>query len=363
MKRLLVGLAAVGWLCACNASSTGAGPGGSTPDGSTPSSTDTGVTPAPASDGGGNWLDASTDGPAPPGSFTLQFGPITVGAGVENTQCLTLDLGNPDPIHVGAIHNILGNSSHHMIVYAVAPQAEVTTPFNCQPFTETLNPADGTTLIVSQKKNDLLVFPQGVAYTLTAHQMIRIEMHYINATASATTLVSTTTMIPTNDYVYEAGFLFIGDPDITLPPMSMTTLGPIFFQAPAKYANVNFFAVTGHEHKLGTDVTVSTATSSTALVDSVYDVPGWLWSEPATINHDPPFKLPANGGFTFTCNWDNTTTDTVTFGESANDEMCFFWAYYYPSQGDEVCFHTNQVPGGIDLCCPGSQYCSLLGGM
>ena len=89
-------------------------------------------------------------------------------------------------------------------------------------------------------------------------------------------------------------------------------------------------------------MTVSTATGKTALVDSVYDVPGWLWSEPATVDHAPPFKLPANGGFTFTCNWDNTTTDTVKFGESANDEMCFFWAYYYPSQGDEVCFHTDR---------------------
>jgi len=31
--------------------------------------------------------------------------------------------------------------------------------------------------------------------------------------------------------------------------------------------------------------------------------------------------------------------------------MCFFWAYYYPSQGSHVCFHTNQF-GNVDVCCP-----------
>jgi hypothetical protein len=27
----------------------------------------------------------------------------------------------------------------------------------------------------------------------------------------------------------------------------------------------------------------------------------------------------------------------VKFGESFNDEMCFLWQYYYPSQGFQLC--------------------------
>jgi hypothetical protein len=51
----------------------------------------------------------------------------------------------------------------------------------------------------------------------------------------------------------------------------------------------------------------------------------------------------------------------VTFGESATNEMCFFWAYYYPSQGSRVCMHSDRVQGGIDLCCPGSSiWCTIL---
>ena len=42
--------------------------------------------------------------------------------------------------------------------------------------------------------------------------------------------------------------------------------------------------------------------------------------------------------------------------------MCFFWAYYYPSQGSKVCIHTQQAGGasGVDVCCPGDSLCSLV---
>jgi hypothetical protein len=43
--------------------------------------------------------------------------------------------------------------------------------------------------------------------------------------------------------------------------------------------------------------------------------------------------------------------------------MCFFWAYYYPDKGPKVCFHTDRVAGGLDICCPGgSPLCSAFGG-
>ena len=38
-------------------------------------------------------------------------------------------------------------------------------------------------------------------------------------------------------------------------------------------------------------------------------------------------------------------------------EMCFFWLYYYPSQGAKVCAHSDQFnqPTGIDVCCPAAE--------
>jgi hypothetical protein len=191
--------------------------------------------------------------------------------------------------------------------------------------------------------------------------MVRLEMHYINATQGPLTLTGSSTMKTAPTFKDEANFLFIGNPDIKIPAMSTFTLGPTFFKLDQDtFGGANFFAFTGHEHKYGTNVTVQTAASATDNAGNmVYQVPNWVWSEPATEFHDPPVQIPDQGGFSFTCDWDNTSPAEVKFGESANNEMCFFWAYYYPSKGAYVCMHTAQA-NGHDFCCPGAVECAFI---
>jgi hypothetical protein len=320
-----------------------------------------------ACSGSGSTPSTGTQGGASQGaSYTLDFGPINVPPGTENTQCIVKRLGNTAPVHVGQIHDVLGDASHHMIVYRVNDTTERTTPFDCKPFTDTLNPADGSPLVITQKRDDTVQLPPGVGFTLDTNQMLRIEMHYINPDAAPVTLHSTSTMfvLPEMQYRDEASFLFVGDPAISIPPMSQATLGPVFFPVPDKYANSKFFAITGHEHRLGTNVQVWTATGvDDPAPKPVYQVPGWQWSEPKTVMYDPPFQVPAGGGLRFQCDWSNNSTSMIGFGESATAEMCFFWAYYYPSQGASVCLHEDGDAGTSDLCCPGSaKLCDLLSG-
>ena len=366
--------------CGSSSSSNGGGGGGSSGggggDGGASSSGGSGSSGSSSSGAGYNGGDAApvdgdtyqTDAGNGTESYTVQFGPITVPPNTENTQCIVVPLGNLAQVHVGLIHDLLGTASHHMILYKVAAQATQATPFDCQPFQDTLNPANGNPLVISQKKDDLITLPPGVAFTLDANQMVRLEMHYINANPTdAVTLVTTSTLttIPDSVYQYDASFLFIGDPDISIPPQSTYTLGPVYFQVPAAYADSNFFAMTGHEHQWGTQVQIWSATSASDPGTKIYT--NTSWSDPVTTPFTPPFHVSPNGGFKFQCDWDNSSTSTVNFGESAGtNEMCFFWAYYYPANpsGAQVCFHTNKVGGttGIDQCCPGSALCSALGG-
>lgn len=293
-------------------------------------------------------------------TFTAQIGPIAVDSGDENTQCIITRLGNPDPIHVGMIRNVISSSSHHMIVYRTNDTEERNTPFDCTPFLETLNPEAGAPLMVTQKHEDELRLPDGVAFTLDANQMLRIELHFINTTPAKGEVTATTAFhtMDETQYQHEADFLFIGSPDISIPARSTATLGPMFFKVPAEYADSNFFAITGHTHQYGTDVRVSTAANKSDVGTPVYDVPGWKWDEPETVQHDPTFKVPEGGGFNFSCDWENTSDRSVGFGESANQEMCFFWSYYYPSKGAKVCFVSEQY--GVTECCPGGPLCSLI---
>lgn len=328
-------------------------------DGADDGDTD-GVDDGDAADDGG---DSTGDG-----VFTVEWGPIMVDPSVEDTMCVVKGLGNDRDIKVGRFENQLGLSSHHMIVYRVAEQEERLEPFACTPFVDVLNPDNGAPLAVTQRAEETIQLPPGVGVSLPAGQMIRIELHFINATDEVRELVSTSTFVelPESEFEQEADFLFIGNPDINLPAAppepqmpEVFTQGPSYLPMPAELAGINIFAITGHEHQWGIDVQVSLATGADDEGTSIYAPENFLWDEPETTYHDPPVQLPEDGGFRFSCSWQNFSDEEVGFGESVNDEMCFFWAYYYPSQGAKVCFHTEQF-GGHDLCCPGDFRCDLI---
>lgn len=318
----------------------------------------------------------SDDVPAddtPPGgdTYSVTWGPLTVQPGVEDTACITVKLANPSPIKVHQLHNTLSTVSHHFIVYRDNTATEENlTPTPCQPFAGTLNPANASPIMITQRSDETLTLPDGIAYSFGAKQFIRLEMHYINAgdvAADATATAEFVTMDEA-DVDNEADFMFIGSPDInfTLAPGDSQSL-QAYFAAPSALDGINFFALTGHTHQLGTDMNVSTAASEGGAETEIYNPTPFLWNEPETKRVD--FTIPSGGGFDFSCTWTNngTASKSVQFGESANDEMCFFWTYYYPSRGARVCVHSAQIPtsfGGPDLCCPdaGPQICNLLTG-
>lgn len=292
--------------------------------------------------------------------FHLEIGPITVQPGEEDTVCVLKRLSNTEAVKVGQIDNTITSSSHHMIVYRTHAEEERTEPFECAPFLDTLNPEAGAPLMVTQKYADTLRFPDGVGISLEPEQMIRLELHYINPTPDPVevTAKSTFSTLSPAEFKDEADFLFIGNPDLHIPARSEWTLGPSFLPLPAEFSDAKFFAITGHTHQYGTNVTVEVAESETGSGTPVYDVEDWKWDEPDTVVHTPPFQIPPDGGFRFTCDWLNTSDSPVTFGESANKEMCFFWAYYYPSKGAKVCVRSDEY--GVTLCCPGNPLCSSI---
>jgi hypothetical protein len=295
-------------------------------------------------------------------TFTITIDPINVPSGAENTMCVEKRLGNVDEKLIGKLHTSLQGVSHHLIVYRVNSTEERVEPFPCTPFLDTLNPEVGSPLMVSQIHEETLDLPYGVAFRIDAEQMVRLEMHFVNPTDFDDTVSAEVVfeVLPAEQFQAEAGFLFVGNPDIDLPP-GPGVLGPTWFPMPPELADVKVFGMTGHTHQWGTNMQVEHLLSEQATATPVYDFPQWLWNEPPVALFKPPLELPAGAGFRFTCSWDNQSGANVGFGESAEDEMCFFWAYYYPSQGHKVCVHTDQVGAGVDLCCPGPDpLCALI---
>ncbi len=261
------------------------------------------------------------------------IGPIDVPAGVETTQCIVVPLGNTEDVVLNSYTINLSEGSHHLIVY-MTTDAEQDDPINCSPFTGLATGTD-MPIVFANEKQETWAFPSGIAIDIPANQMIKIEGHYINTTASdlqGTGNVSFATTPKSSSPPFQAAnFNFFGTMNISIPPNATYSTGPLF---QAGIAGTHFISVTTHQHRLGTGIQVW-AGNPGDQTDPIAD--DMDWSTPSWKLIAPQFDFDGTNGLTFQCSWTNTTDTTVGFGESALDEMCFVGGYYYPSQGMNLC--------------------------
>jgi hypothetical protein len=294
---------------------------------------------AGGSAGGGGTTGLGGAGGQGIATYTVQFPPTQVAAGVENTQCVLLRLGNAAPIHVGQIHTQLGPGTVQMIVYAVADTTEQTTPFDCTAMTTLQQPPAGTKpLTVVQNPDETLQYPSGVGVAVTANQMMRIELHYANANPTNPLTVqatSTLTTIPDAAFQSEASLMIIDDASFSIQPNASFTIGSTFCPFPASVAAATFFAATSEQHRLGVMTQLWAAISLDDPGRTLYTNTNWTMPPLTTLS--PVVPGTTGAGFKYSCEWQNTTTSTVTPGPGASNELCYFVAYYYPSQGAIFC--------------------------
>lgn len=243
---------------------------------------------------------------------------------------MQVKLPNATALNVIQLHNKLSNASHHFIVTALTDPAATEKPLaSCMPFRGAIA---GAPLAITQKHDDLVSLPAGVGYHLTPNQVVHLELHYLNVSDSPVDVSGEAELIPADPSanLQEGAVLLVGTADINIAPHTMQKNGPKFLALPKGMEDVEFYAVTGHTHRLGTNVTVSTAMNAMTPDAQIYAPQNFNWEAPEMKQLEPHVKVPSGGGFLLQCSWNNTTDAQVKFGESALAEMCFFWGYYYP---------------------------------
>lgn len=270
--------------------------------------------------------------------FELEFRLDDVPPGIEGTRCIQMRLPNTEPVAIGRLVNTISSSSHHFVVSSLAerpegepPLEENLTPTECRPFQA---PLLGSPLAITQKHEDAYSLPPGIGYALVPHQMIHLELHYINSGTEPVNISAKSQLIPlkAGELVHEASVMVVGNLNVSIPPNSEHTLGPTYREVPADYEGVSIYAMTGHTHRYGTNVHVDTVDAPNGSITPRYALDNFVWDAPEVVTFNPAFKIPRGGGFSYTCQWNNPTGEQITFGESANQEMCFFWVYYYPKK-------------------------------
>jgi hypothetical protein len=288
----------------------------------------------PAAAEGGSAMQPDAGDPAVQ-TTTATIGPIAVDPGKETVVCITMRLPNTESAYVPRITVQLAHGSHHLVVYRSTATTESLTPTTCTTFQGILT-GTGVPLMISEKLSDDLTFPQGVALKIAPQQMIGLEAHYINAgtnTLQGTGTVHFQTIPVTTPNITESDFAFWGTTNIVLAPGTQT-IGPLFA---AGLAGTHAFALTTHQHRLGTDFKIWAANSATdtnhpPIADTMD------WANPPLYRLTPEIDFNGQNGLAYQCTWNNTTGQVVTFGESALQEMCVLWIYYYPSRGFDFRF-------------------------
>jgi len=320
--------------------------------------------PPPDTAGPADVTDPEVQGPPPiVGTYSTSIGGWTMSPGQETTRCAIMRLDNPEEMWVTQVRTDLSQGSHHLIVYVSEEEEERPEPFSCPPFVDTLK-GETFPLMITQIRKETLTFPEGVAFRFKPNQMVRLEAHYLNYFPQDITTEAHVhfDIIAPEDVRDQANILFYGNPDINIPPGAIHSTPWRFLSVPN---GIEVFAITGHTHQYGTNVEIHRSDSSAEMGEEIYPAgETFLWDEPPVNYFDPPLVFGERGGFHYRCTWNNTTDQTLRFGESFNQEMCFFWAYYYPSDGYRLCVNPGALGGGAfdEICCPGSPICEYIRG-
>lgn len=313
-------------IAGCNASGLGSDNGGSPADA---------VAAAPSD------LAMAPRGPDLAGLQTIELsiGPIPLAPGQETTVCTVVKLPTQVPIDVVQIDSRLAPGSHHLVFYKSALTQEQPTPTKCAPldigFGQAM-PKNIPLYIAETEDGNSLPLPAGAAYHIDAGQMVKLEAHYLNASPNAIVGKGTVvlTVAPAGTKYQPADIMFCGSvTELYLKgvPPGMSALTPGFYRPPD---GVKVFGLTAHQHQRGTLMTISKSTGQQDEGTKLLD--GAPWDNEPFQRYDDAHLLTfgPNEGLRWQCFYNNPDNKTVKFGESAeSNEMCFLWAYYYPSVG------------------------------
>ncbi|MGE0550963.1 MAG: hypothetical protein AB7R00_28120 [Kofleriaceae bacterium] len=273
-------------------------------------------------DTGSSGDDDPIDDPFPPPEAGAQFrtGELPLGPTEEKTICVIADLSIDAEIPVVKLESHNAGYTHHYILFkASEPMAAVVSECPDGLFTQHPPIYPGT------RDQGPFEMPQGVAIPVKQHQTMILQVHLLNATDEPVVEELRINLHAgpgaVADY-QKAGVVGGSDFDFEIPANMMHTETQRCYVPSA----MNLFALTSHSHARTLAFDVKGKMGDVYHNDS--------WSEPNVEQYAPALALANYDWLEFSCTWFNETAAPIKYGETANDEMCMMFGYYYPAAGD-----------------------------
>jgi hypothetical protein len=271
--------------------------------------------------------------PAPADGFQLAINTFTVSPKTEREVFVNRISPNTSTVYVNKIILQGRPNSHHFVLYGfqnntlLPPANQLRDLYN----------ADGSINITTfaQMQNHIFLgggtdvnttytFPEGVALKIPPATALDLNAHYFNKQNTnllGENYINMYTVSPAN-VVKEAQSINFGNYNFSIPANSRKTITTDF----TFNKDVTVITLTSHFHKLGEKFQIKIL-GGARNGEVVYE--NTDWEHPLVINLAKPIQLKAGEGLTSVVTYNNTTTKTVNFGLTSEDEMNIIFGYYY----------------------------------
>lgn len=265
--------------------------------------------------------DAGSDVDAAVGSEnwqTLIEGAWEIPPGTEFYKCVRLTV--PVDTYISDFKAIGPPGTHHTVLSVGNPNA-----------------ADGITTCDAGENHPSMIFGSGigaaefhfpatVGVKIPAGQQLLLNLHLFNVgeTALVGTSGTEVKLSTAAEIVNEAESVLAGSVSINLQAgQEAEVVGNCTIEQ-----DITVLSVAPHMHQIGTHMKIEAlrADGDMMLHDEPYD-----FRDQKLYTLDP-FTMKAGDKVKVTCSYNNTTGETVRFGDSSNSEMCFGGFYRYPKR-------------------------------
>ena len=271
--------------------------------------------------------------PAATEGFQLAINSFTVSPKTEREVFVNRISPNTSTVYVNKITMQGRPNSHHFVLYGfqnntlLPPANQLRDLYN----------ANGTLNITTfaQMQNHIFLgggtdvnttytFPPGVALKIPPATALDLNAHYFNL--QNTNLLGENYInlytVPQANVSKEAQSINFANYNFSIPANSRKTITTNF----TFDKEVTVITLTSHFHKLGEKFQIKVL-GGARNGEVVYE--NTDWEHPIVINLAKPIQLKAGEGLTSVVTYNNTTTKTVNFGLTSEDEMNIIFGYYY----------------------------------
>lgn len=271
--------------------------------------------------------------PAATEGFQLAINTFTVSPKTEREVFVNRISPNTFTVYVNKITMQGRPNSHHFVLYGfqnntlLPPANQLRDLYN----------ANGTLNITTfaQMQNHIFLgggtdvnttytFPPGVALKIPPATALDLNAHYFNQ--QNTNLIGENYInlytVPQANVLKEAQSINFANYNFSIPATSRRTITTNF----TFDKEVTVITLTSHFHKLGEKFQIKVL-GGPRNGEVVYE--NTDWEHPLVINLAKPIQLKAGEGLTSVVTYNNTTTKTVNFGLTSEDEMNIIFGYYY----------------------------------